>query len=57
MKVIQIGNIAKPRNKVSNPQEGRVYSPDGLAPSLLATMATKVPKIIEYDTKDTTSNK
>jgi len=34
MKVMQIGNLDKPREKFDNPQPGRVYSIDGIAPTL-----------------------
>lgn len=33
-KIIQLGNIRKGMSKFSNPQTGRVYSTDGIAPTI-----------------------
>lgn len=34
MKIIQLGNMRKGTPKFSNPQTGRVYSIDGIAPTI-----------------------
>ena len=34
MKIKQIGNITKPRKKFDNPNDGRVYCPSGISPSI-----------------------
>lgn len=33
-RIIQIGNLTPPRKNFSNPQEGRLYSVEGIAPCL-----------------------
>lgn len=35
-RIIQIWNLTPPRKKFSNPQEGRLYSVEGIAPCLRA---------------------
>lgn len=36
-KIIQVGNIRDNVNNFCNPQTGRIYSADGIAPTITAT--------------------
>lgn len=55
MKVIQVGNLADDSNrKFKNPQTGRVYSTEGLAPCLTCMEGgQREPKIIVYEDNKT----
>ena len=47
MKIIQLGNMRKGTPKFSNPQTGRVYSIDGIAPTINTCQGgEKEPKVV-----------
>lgn len=47
-KIIQLGNYREPSGKFDNPQTGRVYSPDGISPTLNTMQGgDRQPKILE----------
>lgn len=59
-KVIQVCNLVK-SNGFSNPQRGRVYSTEGIAPCLMTCGGGQLePKVLIYDeetdTEDTASD-
>lgn len=47
-KIIQVGNLVK-RGGFTNPQEGRVYSTNGIAPTLRGTENSGRYWITEYE--------
>lgn len=53
MKIIQLGNMRKGTPKFSNPQTGRVYSIDGIAPTINTCQGgEREPKVVvkkKYD--------
>lgn len=53
-KIIQIGNIRKATPKFSNPQCGRVYSIDGIAPTINTCQGgEREPKVmVKINSKD-----
>lgn len=55
MKVIQVGNLVDDSNiNFKNPQRGRVYSAEGLAPCLTCMEGgQREPKIIVYEDNKT----
>lgn len=50
-RIIQIGNIFK-RASFSNPTDGRVYSVDGISPTLNTNGGYHLPMIIIEETKN-----
>lgn len=48
MKIIQLGNMRKGTPKFSNPQTGRVYSIDGIAPTINTCQCTYLLECWEY---------
>lgn len=50
MKIIQLGNMRKGTPKFSNPQTGRVYSIDGIAPTINTCQGggEREPKVVVY---------
>ena len=47
MKIIQLGNIRKGTLKFNNPQTGRVYSIDGIAPTINTCQGGNLqPKVV-----------
>ena len=53
MRIIQLGNMRKGTPRFSNPQTGRVYSIQGLAPTLNTCQGgDRQPKIIVKVDKD-----
>ena len=56
VRVMQIGNIAEEKN-FSNPQVGRVYSPEGLSPTLNTCQGGgREPKIVDVELTSTRGN-
>lgn len=45
-KLIQVLNLVTDEKNFTNPQRGRVYSPDGIAPALNTCGGSLEPKII-----------
>lgn len=45
-KIIQVGNLYPDNPR--NPEIGRVYDPEGIAPCLNTCGGNRMPKIIEY---------
>ena len=47
MKIKQIGSITKPRKNFDNPNDGRVYCPSGISPSINTCGGNREPMIVD----------